>query len=128
MANKTKPYQVTVVGNTSTGGKWDTSQFGEVCGIEKPGQWLGLRGDREHFRLMMRIPDGHPVLGPVIYGETAKYAFKIDFELAGISGDTIAKIKDKSIRSPRKRKKFAPLECLIQVCEIQQPPLPPEGK
>jgi|SRR3990167_2266092 len=87
------------------------SRSGHVIAAYPTNFNFGEQGEKSFFGLAMELPDDHPLIlnlgGSVPAADGYKHRYFIDWTAAGISGDTLAVIMDKTKRSPWKPTKIA---------------------
>lgn len=80
------------------------SRSGHVVAAYPLAQDFGTKGEKDFFGIVIDLPDNHPLvenLGSQVPARDGyKHRYRLDWAKAGISGETLAKIKDRSVKSP----------------------------
>lgn len=93
------------------------SRSGHVIAAFPLGQDFGTKGECDFFGLVVDLPDDHPLVrnlgGNVQAKDGYKHRYRIEWQKAGISGETLAKIKDRGTRSPQRPDKISRPDVLV---------------
>ena len=77
---------------------------------------FGSQGENDFFGLAIDLPEDHPLVArlgsPVSAADGAKHRYRLDWTAAGISGATLAVIRDRKQRSPWRPEKLGSLAAL----------------
>lgn len=93
------------------------SRSGHIIAAFPMGQDFGAKGEKDFFGIAMDLPDDHPLVlrlgGSVPARDGYKHRYALNWSKAGISGETLAKIKDRNVRSPWRPEKIARPDVLL---------------
>lgn len=126
-------YRVAVKGSDSSSDGLRSSRVGQVHDMLPPVMNFGKKGERGYVGILIDIPDGHPILDG-LGGEVEKKAWTVDLAAAGLSAESIAKVKNRRVKSPdgrvlkkgnvdRLASKVSPLVCLSRKDETSRAPM-----
>lgn len=93
------------------------TRTGDVVAAFPLGQDFGSKGEKDFFGIALDLPDDHPLVrnlgGQVMAHDGYKHRYRLDWAKAGISGATLALIRDRSVRSPWRPEKIARPDVLL---------------